>query len=128
MIEKNIALLAKWWWILISSRDGLWRRMVVEKYAIKDAHNLNRVSSRNRKISRSWRDILKVINSNSEIGKAFQEGIKLKLGKGKKIDFLEDIWLGDQSLKTQYPKLCELSVKKNAKISEMGSWSEGSWS
>ncbi|KAL9663703.1 hypothetical protein QQ045_019094 [Rhodiola kirilowii] len=121
MIEKNMALLAKWWWKLITSRDGLWRRMVVEKYAIKDPHNLNRVSSRNSKMSRSWRDILKIVQSNSEVGQAFREGIKLKLGKGDETDFWEDIWIGDRPLKALYPKLWELAVNKHAKVSDMGS-------
>ncbi|KAL9663373.1 hypothetical protein QQ045_018759 [Rhodiola kirilowii] len=127
MAEKNSSLLARWWWRLVSSRDGLWRRMILEKYSIKDCHNLEEVNVQERKASKPWRDILRVVKGNSEVGLAFREGMQVKLGNGNTLRFWDDTWLGDRPLKVSYKKLWSLALNKKAKVKEMGFWAEGNW-
>ncbi|KAL9672560.1 hypothetical protein QQ045_028811 [Rhodiola kirilowii] len=87
LAEKNSSLLARWWWRLVTSRDGLWRKMILEKYTIKDCHNLNEEKIKARSTSKSWKDIISVVKGNSEVGLAFREGISVKLGKGNMLRF-----------------------------------------
>ncbi|KAL9671156.1 hypothetical protein QQ045_008722 [Rhodiola kirilowii] len=105
-----MALLTKWWWNLITGRGGLWRRMILEKYDIKGAHDPSKVTLRKNRLSSGWKDILKVVQGHSEVGIAFREGLKLKLGRGMDILFWEDVWVGDKALKEQYPKLFSLAI------------------
>ncbi|KAL9665841.1 hypothetical protein QQ045_000162 [Rhodiola kirilowii] len=128
MAEKNSSLLARWWWRLVSSRDGLWRKMILEKYIIKDCHNLKEMEFKVLNTSKSWRDILGVVKENSEVGLAFREGTNVKLGKGNMLRFWEDTWLGDSPLKVQYKKLWSLAVNKKARVKEMGRKETGSGS
>ncbi|KAL9671726.1 hypothetical protein QQ045_009297 [Rhodiola kirilowii] len=127
MAEKNSSLLARWWWRLVSSRDGLWRKMVLEKYRIKDCYNLEEINLQDRKISKPWKDILRVVKGSSEVGLAFREGLQVKLGNGSKLRFWDDTWLGDRPLKVTYDKLWSLASNKKAKVKEMGIWAEGNW-
>ncbi|CAM8878686.1 unnamed protein product [Rhodiola kirilowii] len=127
MAEKNSALLARWWWRLVSSRDGLWRRMILEKYSIKECQNLEEVKVHERKVSKPWKDILGVVKGSSEVGLAFREGLNFKLGNGNTLRFWDDIWLGDRPLKVSYKKLWSLATNKKAKVKEMGIWAEGNW-
>ncbi|KAL9687275.1 hypothetical protein QQ045_031674 [Rhodiola kirilowii] len=127
MAEKNASLLARWWWRLVSSRDGLWRKMILEKYKFKDCYNLEEINTQDRKISKSWKDILEVVKGSSEVGQAFREGLQVKLGNGSKLRFWDDTWLGDSPLKVSYKKLWSLASNKKAKVKEMGIWAEGNW-
>ncbi|KAL9681972.1 hypothetical protein QQ045_013765 [Rhodiola kirilowii] len=127
LVEKNLVLLAKWWWKLISGKGGLWRKMVLEKYGIKGTHDPSQATINPNKLSKSWKDILKTVKENSEVALAFREGVKLKLGRGNEIKFWEDVWLGDRALKDQYPKLYLLAVDNQAVVREMGSWIGRVW-
>ncbi|KAL9662535.1 hypothetical protein QQ045_027368 [Rhodiola kirilowii] len=127
MVEKNLVLLTKWWWKLISGKGGLWRKMVLEKYGIKGAIDPNRVTFHRNSSSKGWKDILKIVKGNSEVALAFKEGLKLKLGRGEKISFWEDVWLGERALKDQYPKLHQLAVNNKTSVREMGDWIGGTW-
>ncbi|KAL9678706.1 hypothetical protein QQ045_016555 [Rhodiola kirilowii] len=124
LVDKNIALLTKWWWKLVSGKGGLWRRMVLEKYNIKRAHDPREVSLQSSKLSKTWKDILKIVQGNSEVALAFREGMKLKLGNGKDIKFWHAIWMGNIAFKDQHPKLFLLAENNEASVSDMGLWAE----
>ncbi|KAL9667760.1 hypothetical protein QQ045_002125 [Rhodiola kirilowii] len=127
MIEKNLALLAKWWWKMASGKGGLWREMIIEKYDFKRIHHPATMSCRSRELSSTWRDIIKSVQGESEIAAAFREGIKLKLGRGEETMFWEDCWIGEESLRDQHPRLYMLAVNKKGKVEEMGYWANGVW-
>ncbi|KAL9683503.1 hypothetical protein QQ045_015325 [Rhodiola kirilowii] len=127
MVDMNLALLAKWWWKLVIGKGGLWRRMVLEKYNIKRPHATDEVAIPQHKLSKTWKDIIKSVQGNSEIALAFKKGLKLKLGNGSSTSFWHDVWLGDKSIKAQYPKLFLLAINNSASVREMGSWMGGDW-
>ncbi|KAL9690818.1 hypothetical protein QQ045_011229 [Rhodiola kirilowii] len=127
MVEKNMALLTKWWWRLVSGQGGLWRRMISEKYAIKGAHDPLKMTAKVSRVSRTWKNIISAVRGNSEVATAFREGLKLKLGRGNEISFWDDVWLGVKSFKDQYPKLYTLALDNQLKVGEMGYWLDGVW-
>ncbi|CAM8986748.1 unnamed protein product [Rhodiola kirilowii] len=79
LIEKNLALLAKWWWKMASGNGGLWRQMIIEKYDFKRVHHPVTMSCRSRKLSSSWRDIIKSVQGD------FQETL-IPMGRGVQSD------------------------------------------
>ncbi|KAL9681272.1 hypothetical protein QQ045_013054 [Rhodiola kirilowii] len=99
LVEKNVAMLTKWWWQLISGKGGLWRRMIIDKYGFKGLLEPSRVLLNPRRLSNSWKNILAALKGNDEVGVAFREGVKLKLGKGNELSFWEDAWAGEKSFK-----------------------------
>ncbi|KAL9666964.1 hypothetical protein QQ045_001308 [Rhodiola kirilowii] len=127
LVDMNLVLLSKWWWKLITGKGGLWTRMVLEKYAIKRPHNPSEMLGSPNRLSNSWKDILKIVQGNFEVALAMKEGLKLKLGDGSGTSFWHDVWLGDKSLKDQYPKLHLLSSDCQASAGEMGHWVGGIW-
>ncbi|KAL9677221.1 hypothetical protein QQ045_005449 [Rhodiola kirilowii] len=127
LVDMNLALLAKWWWKLVIGKGGLWRKMVLEKYDIRRPHAPNEASIHPKKLSKSWNDILNIVQGNSEVALAFKEGLKFKLGNGNSTSFWHDVWLGDIPIKGQYPKLFLLAVDKKASVREMGCWVGGVW-
>ncbi|KAL9675754.1 hypothetical protein QQ045_003960 [Rhodiola kirilowii] len=127
MVEKNIALLAKWWWWLVTGKGGLWRRMIIKKYNIKGSYDPSKMIVKARKVSSTWKDIIKSVQGNSEVATAFRDGLKLKLGRGNEISFWEDVWIGDKTIRDQYPKLYQLVVDNQKKVGEMGLWVDGVW-
>ncbi|KAL9684154.1 hypothetical protein QQ045_021588 [Rhodiola kirilowii] len=127
LVDMNLVLLSKWWWNLITGKGGLWRRMVLEKYAIKRPHDPKELWESPNKLCNSWKDIIKLVKGNSEVALALKEGLKLKLGDGSKTSFWHDVWLGANTLKEQYPKLHLLSLNSLAMVREMGFWAGGCW-
>ncbi|KAL9658893.1 hypothetical protein QQ045_015579 [Rhodiola kirilowii] len=87
MVETNLALLTKWWGRLVSGKGGLWRRMIIEKYAIKGAHDPTKMTSKVSRLSSTWKNIISAVQGNSEVVMAFREGLKLKPGRGNEISF-----------------------------------------
>lgn len=57
----------------------------------------------------------------------FQKGLRRRLGKGNKIKFWEDVWLGNLSLKEIFPRLYNMSECKDKFIEELGEWVRENW-
>ncbi|GKV39338.1 hypothetical protein SLEP1_g47120 [Rubroshorea leprosula] len=55
------------------------------------------------------------------------EGFKWEVGEGNKVDFWQERWAGDKTLRDLCPRLYALAVKKEGKVSDMGKWDEGRW-
>lgn len=70
--------------------DGLWKRVLIEKYGIQDVWRLNEIRSP------FGRSLLKGIFQHLEV---YKKCIACEVGKGEGIAFWEDVWCGDSSLK-----------------------------
>ncbi|GLT60368.1 hypothetical protein SLA2020_331370 [Shorea laevis] len=55
------------------------------------------------------------------------EGFKWELGEGKNVGFWLERLVKDKNLRDLCPRLFELSIKKEGKVSEMGVWEGGRW-
>jgi len=73
-----------------------------------------------------WRDLVKVCRKGGGDG-WFKKEVGWKLGKGDKARFWEDVWTGNVSLKTLYPRLFSLSLNKGQKVGEVGPWKDSEW-
>ena len=119
----NLALLGKWIWRLGSDKGGLWKEILVSKYG---SWISLREDGKSRKISLWWKD-LKEVWASEGWGRNFEDRVEWKVGDGKDIYFWEDNWLGSDALKKEFPRLFSLILVKDAKVAELGSWSDGMW-
>ncbi len=118
----NTALLAKWKWRLIAEEKGRWKEMVVSKYGL--GSEVSRIPVKLQ--SWWWRDLAKACGEGGDEG-WFQKEVGWKLGRGDKVRFWEDIWVGNSSLKTLFPRLYSLSSNQGQKVEEVGRWDDEVW-
>ncbi|XVF38655.1 hypothetical protein REPUB_Repub20aG0121200 [Reevesia pubescens] len=57
-----------------------------------------------------------------------QAGLGCLLGSGDRINFWSDDWVEYGTLKSRFPRIFALAIKKVGKVNEFGVWNEGSWS
>ena len=85
-----------------------------------------RGEGRSSRCSLWWKD-LKEVWSSEGCGESFDDGFNWNVGDGKDISFLEDRWLAGGVLKRTFPRLFSICSAKNARVAELGSWSDGMW-
>lgn len=68
-----------------------------------------------------WRGICASILKNQEAKKMATQGIRCKVGNGKKALFWHDTWIGDRPLKLLFPRLYSITTIKDAPIEAIGS-------
>lgn len=60
MMEKSLVLLAKWWWKLTNTKEGLWRELILDKYKFLRNTKPNTVKLLKGRVSKEWQDIVRV--------------------------------------------------------------------
>lgn len=106
--ERNSALLGKWLWRFFNEESNLWQSIICHKYGM-DSNGWD--SSRNISLSMSLlcRQIIRLYP-------LFIPHVWLIVGNGDRINFSNDIWLGDSSLSSVFPWLYRVSNQKKAVI------------
>jgi len=66
-----------------------------------------------------WRDLLKICREGGGNGWFLNE-IGWILGRGDKVKFWEDVWVGNSNLKKMFPRLFSLSLNQGNKVEEVG--------
>ncbi|KAI8542071.1 hypothetical protein RHMOL_Rhmol08G0110300 [Rhododendron molle] len=112
MIEQNHALLAKWWWRFSREKDSLWAKVVCRKYGFSHQDWLPQLPSSGR-VSIIRRDICSIGNPDSEMGNIIQAGFKLQVYSGNNTLFWNHKWMGDQTLREEFPRLYLKSSQKD---------------
>ena len=118
----NYALLAKWRWRWSSDEKGRWKDLFESKYGIES----ELIQTPLKMQSWWWRDLDKVCREGGGDG-WFQAEIGWKLGRGDKEKFWEDVWVGNNNLKTLFPTLHSLSSNQGQKVEEVGVWEGLIW-
>ncbi|GLT77858.1 hypothetical protein SLA2020_494130 [Shorea laevis] len=124
--RRNWALLGKWWYRLGDGREGLWKRVVKEKFyngrqevGITDVENLS--------VSKIWGDIISIRGKSEELRNMLVKGFRWEVGNGCRVGFWRDIWVGDKSLRDLFPRLFQLAISKEGSIKENGTWEGECW-
>ncbi|GKV11786.1 hypothetical protein SLEP1_g23006 [Rubroshorea leprosula] len=120
-------MLGKLWYRLGDGVESLWKRVVREKY-YGGRREVDITSVERFKVSKIWRDIIRIGGLSRNLRNMLVEGFKWEVGKGNKVGFWSERWMGVKSLRDLFPRLFALSVKKEGKVSEMGYWEERKWS
>lgn len=125
---KNKALLLKWAWRFGREKDSFWRRAICAGYGWNEQILL--LSSLVENINLCYpllHDILKVLVEDTVISKVFNENCVCCIGQGNNVRFWQDPWVETTPLFTKFPRMFALATNKNAKVSEMGVFINGSW-
>ncbi|WKA00162.1 hypothetical protein VitviT2T_018548 [Vitis vinifera] len=108
---RNVTLLGKWLWRYPREGSALWHKVILSIYRSHsnewDANTIVRWSHRC-----PWKAIAQVFQE-------FSKFTRFVVGNGNRIRFWEDLWWGDQSLGSQYPKLFRVVTDKNIPISSI---------
>ena len=73
-----------------------------------------------------WRDRVKVCREGGG-DRWFQEEVRWKLGRGDKVRFWEDVWVGESNLKILFERLYSLSLNQEQKVEDVGMWEGLVW-
>ena len=113
----NFSLLAKWRWRFIAQEKGKWKEVLQSKYGVE--LDCSHIPVKHQ--SWWWRDIVKVCKEGGGEG-WFQNELRWKLGRGDKIRFWEDVWVGESNLKTTFQRLFTLLINQGQKVEDVGVW------
>lgn len=119
--DRNVALLSKWIWRFSYEAGSLWHSIISSKYGSHSNGwdvNLTPKSS----MSLLWRNFITHYPKIAHF-------LRFVVGNGRNIRFWTDIWWSDQCLATSFPILFRLACLKEAKVSEVISYSSSgiSW-
>ncbi|GLU05147.1 hypothetical protein SLE2022_222630 [Rubroshorea leprosula] len=124
--RRNCALLGKWWFRLGDGLEGLWKRVIWEKYyGGREEVEVTSFASLN--MSRVWKDIVGVGSGSERLLEMLVKGFKWKVGDGSCVKFWSDIWVGDKSLKNLFPRLFAMSTNREGLLQDMGLWGTDGW-
>ena len=125
IMHKNLILLFKWWWRFSETDNSLWKRILKSVHDIKvlkaSADTFHKVKDG------TWAHLLSIDADTSKMRSIIEEGMLVKIGNGKSVQFWHDRWCEVETLKRAFPRLYTISLQKNLLISQMGDWQEGSW-
>ncbi|KAJ9564768.1 hypothetical protein OSB04_000734 [Centaurea solstitialis] len=126
--DMNHALLAKWWWRFRVENGTFWNKVIRSIYGSEGGCGGREEVGSGRGGS-VWRNIVGVGRCIDGSGISFSESFRKVVGEGRDTRFWEDVWLGDKSLKEEFPRICRLdsSWGIGEVISEKGEWVEGRW-
>ncbi|GKU94756.1 hypothetical protein SLEP1_g8202 [Rubroshorea leprosula] len=123
----NKSLLGKWWGRLLMEKGGLWKRVLAEKYGIKEGYWLTCLKEGRPQGSKWWRDVCKIDQGEGIMNNWVSLGFEAKLGDGGTLKFWSDVWVGGSALSIKFPHLFLLTTDQNATIKDMGTWRNSSW-
>ncbi|GKD66167.1 hypothetical protein Tco_1308275, partial [Tanacetum coccineum] len=119
----NVGLLFKWIWRFLHNHSDLWVRVIKGIYGrtggIFDEH-IHRSSQS------PWSGILSMVKSIKQKGIDLMSLCNQKLGNGESAQFWDDIWCGNQALKSKFPRIYMLDNDKGCNVSKrlsMHDWS-----
>jgi len=107
---------------IVSEEKGRWKDLLVSKYRMNFDRSLGPVKFQ----SWWWRDLQKVC-TEGEGGGWFHNQLVWKVGGGEKVNFWEDVWIGNMNLKSLFPSLFSLSLDQGLMVSEVGEWVGAAW-
>lgn len=109
--ERNMVLMDKWLWRFSTKRDSLWHSTISQKYDRDSLHSP----------SASWSILWKNIFKLKPLFSLFT---RFALGNGRSTKFWKDLWWGESTLASLYPRLFLISIQKEVKVADILSNSE----
>ncbi|GKV19346.1 hypothetical protein SLEP1_g29624 [Rubroshorea leprosula] len=124
--RRNWALLGKWWYRLGDGNEGLWKRVVKEKY-YGGGQEVNMTDVEKLRVSKIWGDILSIGGKSNSLKSMLVKGFKWEVGDGSRVGFWRQNWVGNNSLRDSFPRLFQLATNKEGMVQEYGTWEGNSW-
>ena len=127
ILDKNRALIAKWIWRFGREQSQLlWKDVLSNKYDINPESLIMKIRN-SRSLSPFAKSLQSLLLGTELHSTMTREGFRMIIGNGSFIDFWEDPWVKDGSLKNLYPRIFALAQQKTGSINKFGEWIGGSW-
>nr|CAD1830029.1 unnamed protein product [Ananas comosus var. bracteatus] len=112
----NLTLLTKWWWRFFNEPSTPWNKLIRSLYYTRRTplHEGRSFLPH----SQWWRSVLFCQD-------IFKCGTIYKIGDGRDIRLWSDIWLGETSLRTQFPEIYDNVRNKDVSVSHC--WNTNGW-
>lgn len=114
----NQCMLLKWWWRFAIEEGVLWKSVVCSKYGYSGGKWWPSVTDLSL-VSKIWRDIVDIAQSSPNLFSFFVENTEITIEDGRRIRFWDDNWFSKSSLRTQFPRLYQLSTEKGSSLSKI---------
>ena len=125
MVNKNAAMLVKWWWRFSDENNSLWKTVVCScNNLLMDMPIGEQLHPKG--VSPCW-GICNVWKLNKEVKHVCSNGNGIEVSNGEETLMWEDLWIGNSSLKCEFPRLYSLSLQKHIKFKDCGIWDGLSW-
>ena len=115
--KMNKALLCKWSWRFTNVRNALWRKVICCKFGefVGGWHTRDLRGGYGTSL---WKEIRK-----EWLG--FIQNVVFPLGDGRRINFWNDVWCGEETLSSSFPSFFSLALNKEAKVANIWESREG---
>ncbi|GKV24765.1 hypothetical protein SLEP1_g34334 [Rubroshorea leprosula] len=124
--RRNWALLGKWWYRLGDGREGLWKRVVKEKF-YEGKQEVGMIDVVSLRVLQIWGDIIRIGGKSEKLKNMLRHGFRWEVGEGCRVCFWRDIWVGNKSLRDLFPRLFQLAINKEGTVKENGLWEGERW-
>lgn len=118
LLHKNMALLIKWMWRFMEENNALWKQVIMHKYNTSLIGNLANFEAP--KYGGPWRSICNVVKRNPLVLNITQGNVRKRVRAGKKKLFWLDVWVGEKSLRSSFPRLFVVASNQNVVVEQMG--------
>ncbi|KAK2659185.1 hypothetical protein Ddye_005718 [Dipteronia dyeriana] len=126
ILDKNKGLLAKWILRFGKENESLWKKIMCVKYGL-DVASLQWNWHAPRSASYFSKAVSSVLEPGSFSAKVCNEGLKVVVGCGDRVNFWADVWCVDSSLKEVFPRIFALAVNKSGVIKEFDHLNDNAW-
>ncbi|GKA10781.1 RNA-directed DNA polymerase, eukaryota, reverse transcriptase zinc-binding domain protein [Tanacetum coccineum] len=114
LFALNRALLFKWVWLFISKDSSLWSRCIQAFHGTWGSLDF----PTKRSLKSLWLDIIKEVEVLKNHGIDLMAYCSKRVGNGEDTSFWEDVWMGDSTLKINFPRLYVLETCKNIYVAD----------
>ncbi|GJX41243.1 RNA-directed DNA polymerase, eukaryota, reverse transcriptase zinc-binding domain protein [Tanacetum coccineum] len=104
----NRALLFKWGWRYISQDNSLWARVI----------SSNKFQDLVLSPSSLWISIVREVRVLKSCGVDLVSYCKKRVGNGSRTSFWEEVWIGDNSLSSVFPRIFALENNKSCSVAD----------
>lgn len=115
--DRNVALLAKWWWRAFSERNVFWNNILTHSYGHSWTYNLGDIPIN--KASYIVKNIVSVKNHPAVGSFLVRSKFRWVVQSGTSILFWEDIWHQNDPLCLLFPELYVISAFKHSTLACM---------
>lgn len=109
----------------MTEKEQLWARIIRSRHGEPRWLKGRFDGGRERGCTGWWKLVTGVVE-NDDSG-WFWDNLVQRVGDGKDFSFWEGLWVGDKTLKEAFPRLYNLSTRKDGLVKDMGEWCEGRW-
>nr|KAJ0194161.1 hypothetical protein LSAT_V11C800395240 [Lactuca sativa] len=109
----NVRLIVKWWWRLKNETMSLWSQVITGIHCLSNKP-YDYLSKKT--ITGVWKTIAGTMKDIQEFGLNLDDIFRQEIKFGENTMFWKDTWMNNEKLKTKYPSLYDLELRKSCSV------------